>query len=129
MEARTILIADDDIDTRIIVRAVLESRGMVVLAAATADDAVALAEQNSLDLIIVNYPMTSEDGRTVVERLRLTHQPQDCPILNITSRVVPMLLEEAAAQGVTLSLPKPIEVDSLVSAVTQLTLRPHLRLV
>jgi two-component system, chemotaxis family, chemotaxis protein CheY len=122
--APTILVADDDFDTRIILRTVLERHTFKVIDAATADDALAAARTAHFDLVILNYPMLCEDGHTLVERLRESPNARGCPILNLTSRVVPRMLEMAAAQGVNKTLPKPIDVEQLLRVVGELTAVP-----
>jgi PleD family two-component response regulator len=119
MTAR-ILIADEDIDTRIIVRAILERQQFAVLEADDPDSALAIARDNELALIILNYPMKNADGETLVRRLRSQSGTQDVRILNLTSRVVPPLLEEAAREGVDCSVAKPIDVVVLVDVVRQM---------
>jgi CheY-like chemotaxis protein len=120
LSARSILVADEDNDTRIILRTVLERYRFVVVDAATADDAFNASQVQAFDLIILNYPMPGPDGRTLVHRLRAVAATQQVPILNLTSRVVPQFLQEAAAEGVTLTLPKPIDIENVINVVTEL---------
>jgi CheY-like chemotaxis protein len=118
--ARSILIADEDNDTRIILRTVLERYRFVVVEAATADDAFSASQLQAFDLVILNYPMPAPDGRTLVQCLRAAEATQHVPILNLTSRVVPQFLQEAAEEGVTLTLPKPIDIENVINVVSEL---------
>lgn len=121
MTAPAILVADEDFDTRVILRTVLERHNFHVIDAATGDDALAAAGTTRFELVILNYPMLTEGGRTLVERLRESPNARDCPILNLTSRVVPKFLEMAAREGVSITLPKPIDVEHLLRVVGELT--------
>lgn len=121
MAARKILVADEDNDTRVILRTVLERNRYVVIEATTADAAFESAQQHTFDLIILNYPMRDKSGDTLVRRFRASPGTQRVPILNITSRVVPQFLMEAAAEGVDLTLPKPLDVESLLIVVSDMT--------
>jgi CheY-like chemotaxis protein len=121
LTAPTILVADEDFDTRVILRTVLERQKFEVIEAATADAALAAARSTHLELVILNYPMLCEDGRTLVECLREAPNARGCPILNLTSRVVPKMLEMAARQGVSRTLAKPINVEQLLRVVGELT--------
>ena len=112
-----VLVADDDVDTRIILRAVLERVGFSVLEATTADEAIAHAQRAPVDLIIVNYPMPDTDGVTIARRLRSLPAVTRVPILNLTSRVVPQYVEQAAAEGVNLTIPKPIDIEDFIRIV------------
>ena len=120
MLARTILVADEDRDTRVILRTVLERYAFVIVEAATADDARAAAQQLAPDLVILNYPMHSADGRTLVQHLRADPVTRAVPILNLTSRVVPQFLQAAADEGVNLTVAKPIDVEALLRVVSEL---------
>ena len=124
MRPLAILVADEDTDTRIIVRTLLERHLFRVAEAATADSALAVAQRAQFDLIILNHPMLTQDGRTLVQCLRASPVTASCPILNVTSRVVPRFLEQAAVQGVNLTLAKPIDVEKLLHAVGELTRTP-----
>lgn len=124
MAARTILLADEDVDTRIILRTVLERQRFAVLEASNGDEAIAIAERQVVDLVILNHPMVGRDGRSLVQRLRALDNLRAVPVLNLTSRVVPQFLEEASVQGVTMTLAKPIDVENVLHIVSQLTFRP-----
>lgn len=119
MSSRKILVADDDIDSRVILRTLLEVHGYAVVEAANADDALAMANEVRFDLVILNYPMLTQDGSPLVTRLRADGAQE--PILNITSRVIPQFIDDARRQGVTLSLSKPIDVENLLQVVRELT--------
>ena len=121
MAARKILVADEDNDTRVILRTVLERNRYVVIEANTAESAFESAQQHTFDLIILNYPMRDKSGDTLVHRIRTSAGTRQVPILNITSRVVPQFLMEATAEGVDLTLPKPLDVESLLIVVSDMT--------
>lgn len=124
--APAILVADDDFDTRIILRTVLERHHCSVVEAATGDAALAAVQEKRFDLVILNHPMMTADGRTLVQVLRQAPNGRDCPVLNVTSRVVPRFFEQAAEQGVNFSLAKPIDVTSFLRIVDNLAGLPAL---
>jgi len=121
VSARTILVADEDIDTRIILRTVLERIDFIVVEAANADDAMEAARVCDPHLIILNYPMADRTGATLVQRLRTLPTTQRVPILNLTSRVTQKFLDDAHREGVAVSIPKPIDVARIVVVVGELT--------
>lgn len=118
--ARLILVADEDTDTRVILRALLERNDFVVIDAATADDAVLAARERAFDMVILNHPMNLADRRPLVEVLRTLENTRDIPVLNLSSRVVPSAFEEARALGVDASLPKPAHMDQVLEIVHRL---------
>ena len=123
MTGRLILIADEDTDTRIILRTVLERHDFDIVDTGSAEAAIAEMAGRAFDLVILNHPMMCDNGESLVHRLRAQRATQDIPILNLTSRVVPQFLEDAAREGVTMTLPKPINVENVLTLVTELTIR------
>ena len=115
-----ILIADEDRDTRVILRAVLEQQNFAVVDAASGDEAVSAFALATPDLVILNYPMPGGDGRTLVQHLRAQTASHWVPILNLTSRVVPQFLAQAAKDGVDMSVPKPVDVKVLLRIIDDL---------
>lgn len=120
MSGQTILVADEDVDTRIILRAILQQNDYAVVEASTADEAIRAVQTQSFELVILNYPMADSTGRTLVSVLREGITTKYTPILNLTSRVVPQFIQRAAQEGVNLSLPKPIDVTNIVRVVKDL---------
>lgn len=126
MKARNILVADEDKDTRIILRTVLERNAYEIVEASTTEDAIAAAQRTEFDLIILNYPMADGGGRALVRLVRSGADTCNTPILNLTSRVVPQFLQDAAADGVDVTIAKPMDVEHVVQVVNELTGRHSL---
>jgi two-component system OmpR family response regulator len=119
--SRTILVADEDLDTRIILRALLERNGYVVIDAGLPSDAMQVVQQHELALVILNYPMNVEPQVSLARWLRTLPATRDVPIINLTSRAIPLLIEEASRQGVTVTLAKPLDVKKILELVRDLT--------
>lgn len=120
MISRTILVVDEDTDTRIILRALLERHDYTVIDAANAQQAITAARQ-ALCLIVLNHPMSVTPTLSLAQWLRAEPHTHSLPIINLTSRAVPALIEEAARHGVTLTLAKPIDVQQMLQVVNELT--------
>jgi CheY-like chemotaxis protein len=127
LSARTVLVVDDDLDTRRILRDLLEYLGFLVEEAEEANVAFKLAVCDVPRLVIENYPTMFETGHTLTRALRTHPATSAIPILNLTSRVTARNLGAARLDGVSRSLAKPVDlrtvteaIRSLVSAVTVL---------
>ena len=120
MIARTVLIADEDFDTRVILRTVLERSQFAVVEATSSEDAAAVALKESFDLIILNHPMADRSGNSLARVLRTVEKTRYVPILNLTSRVVPQFLQQATNDGVSMTLAKPIDVENIMQVVNEL---------
>lgn len=70
MAARRILIADDDADIREVLRLYLENAGYVVAEAADGEQALALLQDEPLDLCLLDIMMPKLDGYQVLRSLR-----------------------------------------------------------
>ena len=121
MNPHTILVADEDTDTRIILRALLERHGYNVLEGTNAKHACEVLQQQAVSLVVLNHPMNVTDEVTLAAWLRARPQTHSLPIINRTSRVLPYCVEEAYQQGVTVTLAKPIDVHRILQLVEGLT--------
>lgn len=113
----TILIADEDRDTRTIIATALELDDLEVLEADTPETAYYALRRRPVDLVILNYPMRLASGPTLTATLRKSARTRSLPILNLTSHVTPDVLADARADGVTFTLNKPAELPSIVELV------------
>lgn len=120
MSTRCILVADEDLDTRIILRTLLERDGYAVIEAPTARAAMEAVRQ-PVSLVILNYPMRIDETVTLSSWLRRQAATRDIPIINLMSRAVPLLMEEAARDGVNVTMAKPIDVQRMLDLVAELT--------
>lgn len=75
---RTVLLVEDDRDTSAIETELLESEGFQVLPAASAGDAVRLAGENKLDLVVLDVILPDADGLVLLIELR---RRTDAPVI------------------------------------------------
>ena len=115
-----ILVADEDADTRIILRALLERHGYSIVDAGTAQQAMN-SVSDDISLVIMNHPMMATPQITLARWLRAQPETRDVPIINLTSRAIPNFVEEAARHGITVSLVKPLDVHAILELVRQLS--------
>jgi CheY-like chemotaxis protein len=120
MNPHTILVADEDIDTRIILRALLERHGYRVLEAANGRHACEMAEEQ-VSVVVLNHPMSVSESVSLAGWLRAQPHTHNVPIINLTSRPVPYFVEDANQLGVTVTLAKPIDVQRMLQLVEELS--------
>lgn len=65
-----ILCIEDNPDNMMLVKRALESRGYVLLEAFTGNKGVEVAEQNNIDLVLLDINLPDIDGYEVAKRLR-----------------------------------------------------------
>jgi|SRR5579863_7657939 len=66
----TILVVDDDVNSRLLVAALLEPAGHVVLQAGGAEEALARARERHVDLVLTDLSMPGISGTALVRSLR-----------------------------------------------------------
>lgn len=82
----TVLLADDDADTRAIVSSAIQMLGFTFVEADNGSDALALAGQVAIDLAILDVNMPGMDGVHVCESIKRLENGQYIPVLLLTAR-------------------------------------------
>lgn len=85
--AKTILVVDDEEDIVQLLRYNLEKEGYIVKTALNGRDALKVAEETSLDLVLLDVMMPEVDGFEVCRRMRATAAHTATPIIFLTARV------------------------------------------
>jgi DNA-binding response OmpR family regulator len=80
----TILIIEDETELSRVLRSYLEKAGMTVLSAARGDSGLALWENKSPDLVLLDLNLPGMDGLDVARQIR---RKADTPIIMVTARV------------------------------------------
>jgi len=109
VEAKTVLVADDNDDTRRVVRWMLEQKGYAVIEAADGEQAVAVAVSRHPDLILMDLIMPVLDGFDAVRRVREHEGLRGVPVIAMTARDVAASRDRAEGLGFNQYLSKPID--------------------
>ena len=112
---RTILVVDDFDDTRLLLRTWLEKRGFRVLEAVNGLDAVARAESDSPDLIIMDVQMPQLDGLSATRRIRKVKELDTVPIVAVSAYGADQFRELALEAGCDEYVSTPFEPAALQS--------------
>ncbi|WP_309605137.1 PAS domain S-box protein [Phenylobacterium sp.] len=115
-----VLVADDNIANRDLVRAILESVGVEVSEACDGLEAVAAAQGLPVDAILMDLRMPGQGGRAAAAQIRATVGPnQDTPILAFSADGESAELEIGRNALFNAHLRKPMEPGKLLSALRQ----------
>jgi len=113
------LIAEDDEDSRFMMRTLLEMKGYRVLEARAGEEAIETALLKQPDLVLLDLELPGLDGLKVTHDLRLNDKTREMPIV-IVSGWDPSEREHAAfAAGCNEYLLKPIDFDQLESILNR----------
>jgi CheY-like chemotaxis protein len=116
LAGRRILVVEDDPAMSEILRLLLEDSGCDILTAATGQEALELAREQTIDLITLDLGLPGMDGRELLRRLRGDPQTGEIPIIVVTGmRYVPRSDERIEAV-----LQKPFDASELENTIRRL---------
>jgi signal transduction histidine kinase/CheY-like chemotaxis protein len=117
----TVLVVDDDEESRHVVAAHLESCRAKVLTAASSAEAFELLHLHPVDVLLADIAMPGEDGYALIRRLRaLDASIARTPAAALTAFAREDDRQAAFRAGFQLHLTKPVEAASLIAAVATL---------
>jgi two-component system cell cycle response regulator DivK len=110
---RTILVVDDFDDTRLLLRTWLQKKGFRVVEAENGNRAVAAAESNRPDLIIMDVEMPELDGLAATRKIRKLENFETVPIVAVSAYGADQYRDHALAAGCNEYVSTPFEPDEL----------------
>jgi len=115
---RRVLVVDDEPDIREIAVLALERlAGWTVLTAADGEQAIALAEQEQPEAIILDVMMPGMDGPQTARRLAANPATAHIPVLLLTAKAMSAEKAQLASGPVTAVLTKPFDPTRLAADI------------
>jgi CheY-like chemotaxis protein len=115
-EGRRILVVEDDVRNVFALTGLLEPRGAVVEIARNGREAVErLARAPLPNLVLMDIMMPEMDGLSAMREIRTGLALTDVPIIALTAKAMRDDQERCLAAGANDYVPKPIDVDRLLS--------------
>jgi excisionase family DNA binding protein len=115
-----VLIVDDDPRVREYVRVNLEMEGYGVREAGSAEEGLAVLEEVSPDLILLDVMMPEVDGWEMLRRVQERHGVGAIPVVMFSGKVEEQNAAEATARGAQGFLGKPFDPQQLIEHAKQL---------
>ncbi len=116
-----ILVVDDDKNTRILLKAVLEEDNYTVLTAENGEDALQVLDDNHVDLVILDIMMPKMDGYEFTKTLRQSNN--NLPILMVSAKQLPADKHKGFLVGTDDYMTKPIDEEEMLLRVKALLRR------
>jgi CheY-like chemotaxis protein len=116
----TILYIEDNPDNMMLVKRALEARGYTLLQAVNGIDGVKVAENEEVDLILLDINLPDIDGYEVARQLRSSekkHALTYVPVIAVTANALKGDAEKALAAGCDVYMSKPINIRELWARV------------
>lgn len=121
-QQRTILIAEDDAETRLVLRKTLERHGFHVLEAVDGEDALKIAARTTLDALLLDLRMPRIHGHDVIRALCKRESTATLPILVLSGSEGERHSLQSLLLGANTFIVKPADPDALVREIVR-----HLR--
>jgi DNA-binding response OmpR family regulator len=125
MDARRILVVDDDAEARELLADFLSQLGHTIETAHDGVDALSRLEVFPAELVVTDLEMPGMSGLELIAVLR--ERASSCPTLLVTARADRMLPRSVLGGGLPASacLLKPLDLDDLAAVVERLTDGTH----
>lgn len=124
IEMFCIMVVDDDKNTRVLLKAVLEAENYTVHTASNGEEALALLEKEHIDLVVLDVMMPKLDGYEFTKTLR--DNKNDLPILMISARQLPADKKRGFLVGTDDYMTKPIDTEEMVLRIKALLRRAQI---
>ena len=112
-EKNSILVADDDLAHRTMLRKLLSDWGYAVEEADDGGTAVLAAQRQPFDLILMDIRMPKLDGLAATRAIRRLPAMAQVPIVAVTASAFAGDRQRCLAAGMNDHLPKPVDPDRL----------------
>lgn len=122
MSQKTVLLADDYDDARMILKRLLEMEGCRVVEAADGLEAVELAARHSseLDLILMDLSMPGLDGYEATRRILASEVTRHIPVVALSALCESSTRDKAIEAGCSDCLPKPLDFELIEELLRRL---------
>ncbi len=113
-----ILIVDDDMRTLFALSKILGARGFDTLKAESGEKALKLlAENNDVDLVLMDIMMPEMDGYEAIRRMKADEDMKDIPVIALTAKAMKGDREKCLKAGANDYLTKPVDSEKLLSLI------------
>ncbi len=116
-----ILVVDDDKNTRLFLKAVLEGADYTVTTAVDGEDALAVMDREHIDLVVLDIMMPKMDGYEFTRILRESNN--NLPILMISAKHMPEDKHKGFSVGTDDYITKPIDDEEMLYRIKALLRR------
>ena len=119
-----ILIVDDDKNTRMLLKAVLEAENYSVSTAENGEDALAVMDASHVDLVVLDVMMPKMDGYEFTRTLR--QSDNNLPILMVSAKQLPADKKQGFLVGTDDYMTKPIDEEEMLLRIKALLRRARI---
>lgn len=119
-----ILVVDDDKNTRLLMRAVLESEHYIVSTASNGEEALEVMDTEHIDLVVLDIMMPKMDGYEFARTLRGVQN--ELPILMVSAKQLPNDRKQGFLVGIDDYMTKPVDEEEMLLRIKALLRRARI---
>lgn len=119
-----ILVVDDDKNTRMLLKAVLEAENYKVCTAENGEEALAVLDRTHVDLVVLDVMMPKMDGYAFTRTLREGNS--NLPILMVSAKHLPQDKKQGFLVGTDDYMTKPIDEEEMLLRIRALLRRARI---
>lgn len=119
-----ILVADDDKNTRLLFKAVLEAESYTVFTAENGNAALSLMDRHHIDLVVLDIMMPEMDGYEFTRLLR--ENRNELPILMVSAKQLPEDKHRGFIVGTDDYMTKPVDEEEMLLRIKALLRRAQI---
>ena len=119
-----IMVVDDDKNTRMLLKAVLEAENYTVFTAENGEEALAVMDKQHIDLVVLDIMMPKMDGYEFTRSLR--ESSNSLPILMVSAKHLPSDKKHGFLVGTDDYMTKPIDEEEMLWRIKALLRRAQI---
>ncbi len=119
-----IMVVDDDRNTRVLLKAVLEAENYSVYTAENGEDALAVMDAHHIDLVVLDIMMPKMDGYEFTKALRESNN--NLPVLMVSAKQLPSDKKHGFSVGTDDYMTKPIDEEEMLWRIKALLRRAQI---
>jgi len=120
----TVLIVDDNPDSIMVLRTILESKGFAVLSAGNGREALAVMERQVPDAVLLDVMMPEISGIDVLKRMRGSAATARVPVILVTAKGQDEDLLDGYQHGADYYITKPCTAKQLLYGLSMVLGKP-----
>jgi hypothetical protein len=122
IDGASILVVDDEPDTRLLIKRLLEDRGARVIEVASATEALQTLAREKIDLLVSDIGMPRVDGYQLITQVRALDSERTGPLpaIAVTAYARPEDRQRSLLAGYQSHISKPLEARELIAVVASL---------
>jgi CheY-like chemotaxis protein len=122
LEGISVLVVEDEKDTRELLRILLQAEGGVVTVTASVPEALSAYDRSRPAVIVADIGMPDYNGYTLIGKIRARDREHGSvtPAIALTAYATAMDRDTALSAGFQVHMPKPFDPEKLIAVIADL---------